>query len=363
MAFLTPKTNWGASDVPAPADFNRIEGNVLNLASLRSVPKAGGTGTAITVNTVHFELVDGRSFSFIATASNGGAATTINADSTGVKNLYKPGTTSAPSIAAGKCYTVWYDSASNCFFVKASAEGTALAGDVLAGTTFSNNDDTGIVGTLALTGTAGAGDVLSGKTFYNTNAKTKVTGTIASKGAQTYTPSTVNQTIASGQFLSGVQTILGDPDLAAANIKAGINIFGVTGASIEGKRFATGTAHRSSASMSGRTRLDGGIINVYNTSVTGLAFAPSIVILYGNVGLSGTSYKGFITVATKNYELYNPYFTDAKIILGRGLNSTGAGASPSLVTLKLESPAEMGASNFNLPVGYVDYFIFWIAIE
>ena len=56
-----------------------------------------------------------------------------------------------------------------------------------------------------------------------------VTGTIPSKGATTYTPGTTNQTIASGQYLSGTQTIAGDADLKAENIKSGVNLFGVNG--------------------------------------------------------------------------------------------------------------------------------------
>lgn len=49
------------------------------------------------------------------------------------------------------------------------------------------------------------------------------------KAAQTYTPGTSNQTISSGQWLTGAQTISGDADLKAANIKKGVSIFGVTG--------------------------------------------------------------------------------------------------------------------------------------
>ena len=75
--------------------------------------------------------------------------------------------------------------------------------------------------------TAVAGDILSGKTAYVDGAK--VTGSITSKSAQTYTPGTTDQTIASGQYLAGAQTIAGDADLVAGNIKSGVNIFGVTG--------------------------------------------------------------------------------------------------------------------------------------
>ena len=75
--------------------------------------------------------------------------------------------------------------------------------------------------------TAVTSDILSGKTAYIKGVK--VTGTIPSKAAATITPSTSNQTIAAGTYLSGTQTIAGDADLKAANIKKGVNIFGIAG--------------------------------------------------------------------------------------------------------------------------------------
>ncbi len=76
--------------------------------------------------------------------------------------------------------------------------------------------------------TATENDVLQGETFYSGDKDIK-TGNIPSKGAETFTPSTSNQTISSGQYLSGTQTILGDNDLVPENIKDGVSIFGVTG--------------------------------------------------------------------------------------------------------------------------------------
>lgn len=49
------------------------------------------------------------------------------------------------------------------------------------------------------------------------------------QGAQTITPTTSNQTITSGKFLVGNQTIKGDANLVAGNIKKDVTIFGVTG--------------------------------------------------------------------------------------------------------------------------------------
>ena len=74
---------------------------------------------------------------------------------------------------------------------------------------------------------ATASDILSGKTGYVNGVK--ITGNISSKAAQTYIPTTSNQTIAAGQYLSGAQTIAGDVNLIASNVKSGVTIFGVTG--------------------------------------------------------------------------------------------------------------------------------------
>lgn len=56
---------------------------------------------------------------------------------------------------------------------------------------------------------------------------------LITKGAATITPGTSDQTIASGTYLTGAQTIKGDANLVAGNIKSGVSIFGVTG-SFEG---------------------------------------------------------------------------------------------------------------------------------
>ena len=60
----------------------------------------------------------------------------------------------------------------------------------------------------------------------------KVTGSIPSKGAASFRPGTASQTIAAGQYLSGAQTIEGDANLLAANIRQGVSIFGVTGTAV-----------------------------------------------------------------------------------------------------------------------------------
>lgn len=58
---------------------------------------------------------------------------------------------------------------------------------------------------------------------------TKVTGSMTEKTAQTYTPTTSDQTINANQYLAGAQTIKGDANLIPANIVAGKTIFDVAG--------------------------------------------------------------------------------------------------------------------------------------
>lgn len=74
---------------------------------------------------------------------------------------------------------------------------------------------------------SGGAQMLDGVTAYANG--TKYTGSITSKAAATYTPTTSDQSIAAGQYLSGAQTIKGDANLQPSYIANGITIFGVTG--------------------------------------------------------------------------------------------------------------------------------------
>lgn len=79
---------------------------------------------------------------------------------------------------------------------------------------------------LANAGTAG--DVLAGKQFYNDQSQA-VTGTIATKGASDVTADGPLVTVPPGYYPQAVNKTVSDPDLVPGNIKAGVDIFGVTG--------------------------------------------------------------------------------------------------------------------------------------
>lgn len=103
-------------------------------------------------------------------------------------------------------------------------------------------------------GNVKASEVLAGKTFVS-NSNIDVgsgyttmlgTGTMPSKEATTITPTTTDQTIEAGQYLSGAQTIKGDANLVSENIISGKSIFGVSG-SVVIQKYYTGASDPSSS--------------------------------------------------------------------------------------------------------------------
>ena len=125
-----------------------LEGTVATHLADLTYQIATGTATALIVPMA--TLVNGYSKTFIASVTSTSTAKTING-----KPFYKPSTTVSPSLVAGKAYTVWYNATSDCFFIKASAEGTATTAQVLAGVPFSNETDTGLIGAMPNRGSVG----------------------------------------------------------------------------------------------------------------------------------------------------------------------------------------------------------------
>ena len=144
------------------------------------------TGTAVTVSAS--ELVSG----------------TLTIDSSGTKDVTNY---ASVSVDAGT----------------ATNSGTASVGGatVTAGT----NSIT-LSKSVPITPDVTAGYISSGTSG---NVSVSLTGSVTTKGAATYTPTTTDQTIASGTYLTGTQIIAGDADLVASNIKKDVDIFGVTG--------------------------------------------------------------------------------------------------------------------------------------
>ena len=112
---------------------------------------------------------------------------------------------------------------------KAVASGSATPPTTISGTSATVTTGTNTITLskrLSVTPRVTAGYVSSG-----TAGNTDVTliANVTTKAAATITPGTSNQTIASGTYLTGTQTISGDTNLVSGNIVAGKSIFGVAG--------------------------------------------------------------------------------------------------------------------------------------
>ncbi len=208
-------TDNSLTDAKLVATTGQIKSRV---EALQRFPTAIGTATEIMVACPYFDLVDGAQFTFVARESNGGVATTIAANGKGFKPLYKPGTVLPPNILSGKAYTVWYDLAGDCLFLRASAEGTALPEAVLAGEPFSNETDVGLIGSMPNR----AGDTVA---------------------AAISTVGTVIKLLATRGFRDGIDDNVthDDPNRIPDNIRAGVTLDGVLGTSKAGASGATAT--------------------------------------------------------------------------------------------------------------------------
>ncbi len=267
------------------SNFDTLDAELKKVSDKANlIQTAGGTGTAITLTNI--TLTNGFTVTFVVSANNSGAATTIN-----TKPFYKPGGTTAPNLIAGKAVTVWYSTSGGCFFIKASAEGDAVAADVLAGKKFSNDNDTGIIGTMA------------------------------NNGAVTLTPGTADQPIAVG-YHNGNGKVLGDTKLVTGNIKAGASIFGVAGkASIVDTADATAVAGEiligDSAYVNG-SKINGSMPN--NGAVNqSLAINGTYTIPTGYHNGSG---KVTQALTTKTAATITPGTTDQTITAGQYLSGT-----------------------------------------
>lgn len=127
------------------------------------------------------------------------------------------------------------------------AAGSVTAPSTISGTTATVSTSTN---TLTLSKTVSvtpnvtqAGYISSGTAG---NSAVSLQASVTTKGAATITPTTTNQTIASGTYLTGTQTIAGDADLVAGNILSTANIFGVQG-SVVVQNYYTGSSAPSSS--------------------------------------------------------------------------------------------------------------------
>lgn len=154
--------------------------------------------------------------------------------------------------------------------------------------------------------------ILSGHSAYD-NAGNLVVGTITSKAAATYYPSTSDQTIASGQYLSGTQTVKAVKltNVDAANIKYNVKV--EVGDSVDSDR-VTAVTGTFTATPAGKTALTAAALRsgysgfINGTQVDGTMPDISVTTGISNSGLSTYFNEGS---ASSNSITLTPTYTNA----------------------------------------------------
>ena len=188
------------------------------------IPLATGSGTAAFYDTSDATLDSGDKMLSGNTAYADGTKYTGTIATKSSSDLTASGATVTVPVG-------YYATAAS----KSVASGTATtpATSISVTPTISINSSTGLItasvsGSQSVTPTVNAGYISTG-TAGTVTVSGSDTEQLTVKAAATITPTTSNQTIAAGTYLTGAQTIAGDPDLVASNIKSGVNIFGVDG--------------------------------------------------------------------------------------------------------------------------------------
>lgn len=138
-----------------------------------------------------------------------------------------------PTVSGATVTTLEGYYSANTTTTVSSGSATTPATTITANPSISVNSSTGLItatssASQSVTPTVSAGYVSSG-TAGTITVSGSNTSQLTTKAAATITPGTTNQTISSGTYLTGTQTISGDANLVAGNIKSGTTIFGVTG--------------------------------------------------------------------------------------------------------------------------------------
>lgn len=138
---------------------------------------------------------------------------------------------------------------------------------ITATVSVSLNSTTGLVSASASGSKTVSPTITPGWISYGTGGLQTVSGSntlqLTTKRATSYTPGTSNQTISAGVYLTGKQTIKGDANLVASNIKKNVKIFGVTGTY---EQVNTGTINIDTITDMGMISVDG----YANANVTGI---------------------------------------------------------------------------------------------
>lgn len=278
MPWQTPKTDWIGSDAPTPGALNRIEGNILELkkAATIDIVDAGSNFQATNVEDALQEL-----------AGN---------------------VVAGKSAIASAIYSMGQQASGDMTFAELAAKIRDISDDA----------------------TAAVGDVLAGKTFYQGGSKK--TGTMVNRGAVTLTPGTSDQSIAAG-YHNGSGKVVGDPDLVAANIKKGVQIFGALGTYTSDATAAAAEILASKTAYVNGAKVTGTMANNGTTTIT--------------PGTSDQALSGYYAPGSK--VVGDPDLIPENIIKGKNIFGVG-GASPTHKYLKYSMMRFLGSVSLSTTV-------------
>lgn len=194
-----------------------------------------------------------------------------------------------------------YNSAGAYYKISAVANGSATGPSSVSSTGATVSTGTNTL-TLTKTGVSTTPTVSAGYVASATSstATVSLTASVTTKGTATITPTTTNQTISSGTYITGTQTISGDANLVASNIKNGVPIFGVTGSYTGSGGGVTGVAK-------GTLTVASNVNTSTNTKITDtstIGFTPTAFLFYRSDRSATSNHVNaatFITLGSSYY--------------------------------------------------------------
>lgn len=199
----------------------QIRGVLYDDVPYIAIPMQGSNEESVFIDTSDATLTSGAQMLNGVTSYAGGTKVTGTIPSKTSSDLTASGAT--VTVPAGNYATA---------ATKSVASGSATAPASITGTSASVSTGTNTLTlqkTVSVTPAVTAGYVASGTAG---NSTVKLTASVTTKAAATITPTTTDQTISSGTYLTGTQTIKGDSNLVASAIVSGRSIFGVAGSAI-----------------------------------------------------------------------------------------------------------------------------------
>lgn len=232
---------------------------------------------------------------YLLSAVNVGAISTTYVGSGIARKSSSDLTASGATVTAPAGY---YESTAT----KTVASGSATAPASISGTAATVSTGTNtltLTKTVSVTPTVSAGYVASGTAG---NASVSLTASVTTQAAQTIHPSTSDQTIASGTYLTGAQTIKAVTlsNLTADNIKSGVTV--TVGDSTDADCVASVTGTYSGGGSDKNIQVYSGYATTTATSYT----ATSVTITVAKTGTYNVSWMGYrnTTSGTSGSQLY-----------------------------------------------------------